>query len=153
MSGGRSGGGGYTLVELVVVLAIMALAAVVVAPALFRPEAQGNERVIRTLAEANAEASNAAVAVGGDAEVWLNTLDGRWVSLLRPGGSAAWDTLGSGSVSAPGVRLEAAGAPWAVFRFDARGRASGPAVTAHGTDGMATLRPDPWTGRLHVAHR
>ena len=99
-------GGGYTLVEMVVVLAVMALAAAVIAPGLFRSETSGGERVVRTLTEVYAMAREAAVTRGGGAQVWVNADEGRWLALVRSGGTSRWDTLGSGSLQTPGVRLQ-----------------------------------------------
>lgn len=146
-------GGGYTLVEMVVVLAVMALAAAVIAPGLFRSETSGGERVVRTLTEVYAMAREAAVTRGGGAQVWVNADEGRWLALVRSGGTSRWDTLGSGSLQTPGVRLQSGGERWAIVRFDARGRAAGQSVGVRGPEGVAFLRPNHWTGRLDVARR
>lgn len=146
-------GGGYTLVEMVVVLAVMALAAAVIAPGLFRTETSGGERVVRTLTEVYAMAREAAVTRGGGAQVWVNADEGRWLALVRSGGTSRWDTLGSGSLQTPGVQLQSGGERWAIVRFDARGRAAGQSVGVRGPEGVALLRPNHWTGRLDVARR
>lgn len=151
LAGRRSGG--YTLVEVVVVVGLVALAAAVVAPSLWRPEARAEAAAISAVAELYAVAREAAVERGGQAEVRLRLDDGRWVTLARDGRSEMWDTVGRGDLEPADLDFRFAGNGWAVVRFDARGRAVGDAVGVDGPRGGIVLRPDPWRGELHVSRR
>ena len=119
------GDAGYTLLEVAVVISIIAIAAAVVGPSLWRP----------------------------GAEVQLRLSDGRWVTLARDGRSGVWDTVGAGTIDATEQGFEFIGDGWAVVRFDSRGRAVGDGVSVSGPEGAITLRPDTWAGVLHVSRR
>jgi len=140
-------------VEVTVVVVVIAIAAAVVGPTLWRPGARGEAAAVAALAEIHATAREAAVIRGGQAEARLRPEDGRWIVLARSGRSEDWDTVASGVMESSNPDFELIGRGWAVVRFDARGRAAGDEVVVLGDDGLATLRPDPWVGVLHVARR
>jgi len=135
------------------VIAIIAIAAAVVGPSLWRPGPRGAAAATAAVAEVYAAAREAAVERGGDAEVRLRLPEGRWVTLARDGREGIWDTLETGDIDPVSQDFELIGDGWAVVRFDSRGRAVGDPVSVSAPSGAITLRPDTWAGVLHVSAR
>jgi general secretion pathway protein H len=144
----RRARGGFTLVEVVVVLAILAVAAAVSVPALLaRAEeppidaATRHFEMLFRLARDSALRSAAPVTVVIDsatARVWLTA---RGVAADPPEGTVL--------ELPPGVRVQL-GAARARFRFDAGGGAMGDSITLRGATETRRLTLDPWRGDVVV---
>jgi prepilin-type N-terminal cleavage/methylation domain-containing protein len=135
---------GFTLLELLVVLALLAITATAAVPAFLAERERGAERdAAMSLATAltrvrdGARASGAAatlVLAPADARVWLVWRDSTLVERLP---------------MAPGVALGAAPSERIECRFDPSGTATPFAVTVQGRVSIP-VRVDEWTGAITI---
>lgn len=146
---------GYTLIEVMVVLVVLGVAASVVGPELARFVALGADRTVQDLVAAAELARDRAVVSGGTATLAIETRSGAW--LIYPGVRPRADAtpLASGTVRLPeGVTLAAGGsAPWAFLRFDAVGRARADRLIVSERGSQRELFVDPWTASLVATAR
>jgi general secretion pathway protein H len=143
---------GFTLVELLVVLAILALTAAVAAPAftqLAEPDelASAATEVKRVLERARMTAlehgTRTTVIIDPESARYRLTIDG----------NASPTAANDGPLSlAPGVKFGGT-ARRPQLTFEARGTSSGDPVVLTAGGRALTVRADPWTGRIHVAGR
>ena len=144
---------GFTLVEVVVVLAILTLATTAVAPSLWRGVDPGATATARTIRDAYGRAREAAVARGANGVVHLHMDRGDYAILVERPLDRGWDTVAVGRVPLGGVRLLGGAGSWVEIRFDARGRGAGDVVTVVGGDERFTIRPRFWGGGTRVSSR
>lgn len=149
--------GGYTLVELVVVMAVAAILAVYVAPRFWTQQSFSDFGYADELAAALRSTQKAAVITGCPAKLTLlaasyaaaqqaasgntcNAADTSWSTpLLGPDGSAIADTAPSGTSASP----------TGTFEFDSQGRLiADPGTTI--TVGAHTITLVPGTGLVQV---
>jgi type II secretion system protein H len=139
---------GFTLVEVLVVILVLSLAAGVVAPALLGPGGRGDaEQAAEDVVALLRAARRTAVEEGITVSVRLDPATGRyWVAE----GDGGHRHRAAGRVSlVNGVRLVAA-EPRPRFTFLAVGGASGEVVLVQGPADQALVRVDPWTGDPRV---
>ncbi len=139
---------GFSLIEIVVVLLLLGIAAAVTAPALARlderdPVGDGAERVRGVLRGARL----AAVERGRPVVVVIVPEEARYRAWLA--GDEARPLAEAALELADGVRLEAT-EPRPTFVFSPRGPAHGPALSVRRGARAATVAVDPWTGAARV---
>lgn len=148
-SGGRVG---FTLAEIIVVLAILGVTAAAVVPALTRavdenPVTVAAKCLEQILLDARATALIRAIPL----RVVIVPETGRYV-VYEEGGEAAIE-LDSGWVTlAPGLRLWSAAAR-PTIRFSPEGVADGDSVLVLGANGARALVITRWTGVVHAEAR
>jgi prepilin-type N-terminal cleavage/methylation domain-containing protein len=146
----RSAAPGFTLIELIVVLAIIGVAAAVVAPSFRRPgrDARTTSDAIATL---YAGASRAATVRRVPVTVVIETASGRFTTLADPAPGTPRDTIDQGVLPlAAGARLSGGRDGWVVATFDAHGSARGPAIDIIQEQEHHEVRLDPWTAEAVV---
>ena len=144
---------GITLIELVVVLAIIGLAATVVAPAFRRltRDARTTTDAITTL---YASASRAAHVRRVPVSVAIETSSGRFATLTDPAPGTARDTIESGALPlAAGTRLTGGREGWALISFDSHGGARGSTIGIIQEHESYDVQVDPWTAEAVVRRR
>jgi prepilin-type N-terminal cleavage/methylation domain-containing protein len=144
---------GFTLIELIVVLAIIGLASTVIAPAFRRlggDARTAGDSVVAVYAGASRAAAERRVPV----TVLIELANARFVTLTDPAPGTPRDTIGRGVLPlAAGARMSGGEAGWARLSFDSHGGARGPIVTI--TEGHETydIQLDPWTAEAVLRHR
>lgn len=138
---------GFTLVEVMVVIAILGITAAAVVPALARAAAEDDlTRSARIVGDLLEGARTRALEQATPVSVTLVPETGRYwvvVGAMRDSGALALD---------PGVRLQAA-SPRPSVRFDPLGTADGDSVMLVGPSGARGLSLDRWTGALRAPAR
>lgn len=136
----RPGRGGFTLIELVAVLAIGAIALAVVIPG-YQPRGQGAADAGAALESALLRSRAVALERASPVQFVLQSSSGHWFTL------AAYDTLLAGDLPlGPITRVEGGDDGWIVVRFDARGRARGGPITLTDIGTRHAVDISPWTG-------
>jgi type IV fimbrial biogenesis protein FimT len=138
---------GFTLVEIVVVLAMLAIVAAVAAPAFRRPAERGAVAAARALrgvyAEARSQSSRRGVAV----VVEIRTATGEWRLGTDPDDGTAPRTLEAGVLPLPPEgRLQGGRGGTARAAFSPLGRARADRVTITGGGVRHEVSVDGWTG-------
>ncbi|HYH83188.1 MAG TPA: GspH/FimT family pseudopilin [Longimicrobium sp.] len=142
---------GFTLVELLVVLAMLAIAAAVAVPAL-RPPAERSagaaaDSLLHVLARARADAAARGTTVG----VEVRAGDGGF-SVIADGDDGGRDTLRAGSLPLPaGGRVIGGRDGEARASFDAAGRARADRMAVTDEGGRIEIIVDPWSGAARAA--
>ena len=140
---------GFTLVEILVVLAILGITAAAVVPALARaPTEDDLTRAARALERVAAAARRTALERATPVAVTLVPESGRyWVHLSD--GTA----IDSGAIALDqGTRMRSA-VPRPQFRFGPLGTADGDSLLLLGAGGAQSLVADRWTGGIRVEPR
>lgn len=141
--------GGFTLVEVVVVLAILGIVAAITAPALLRLGRQDDltdsaNAVARVLRNARLAALERAISVSAAIE------PGSQRYLVSAESDEAPVILAQGSLQlAPGMRLRS-DRPHVRFAFDRLGSAEPDSVTVAGGDREAVVGVERWSGDVYV---
>jgi prepilin-type N-terminal cleavage/methylation domain-containing protein len=146
----RGAAPGFTLIELIVVLAIIGVAATVVAPAFKRPgrDARTTSDAIATV---YAGASRAATVRRMPVTVAIETASGQFTTLTEPAPGTPRDTIESGVLPlAAGARLSGGRDGWVLASFDAHGNARGPTIDIIQQQEHHEVRLDPWTAQAVV---
>lgn len=131
---------GFTLIELVVVLAIGAIALAVVLPG-YQPRVKGAADASAALESALLRSRGVALERTSPVQFVLQSSSGHWFTL------AAYDTLLAGDLPlGPITRVEGGDDGWVVVRFDARGRARGGPITLTDIGTRHAVVISPWTG-------
>lgn len=146
---------GFTLIELVVVLAIIGLAASVVAPA-FRRLGRDARTAVDAITTAYGAASRAATERGIPVRLVLEMESGQFALTTVPPAGIASDTVAVGAVplAADGsTRLSGGRAGWAVVTFDAFGRGRGDRMVITQGEERYDIQVDPWTAAAVVQRR
>lgn len=139
---------GFTLVEILVVLAILGITAAAVAPALARVTADDpTSRTARAVEQLLSGAQTSALERATPLSLVM-TEQGRW--WIRGSQDA---TIDSGTIMlAEGTRLQSPGARL-TFRFSATGAVDGDSLAVIGPTGARALILDRWTGGIRVQAR
>lgn len=152
MTGTRPRDGGFTLLELVIVVLLLGMAAGVAVPALSRldmddPVAGAVRDVERLLSRARLTAAERAVSV----RVVVDVATARYEATASSHtGRDIVLPFAQGTLDLPmGVAL-AATRPLAVFTFDPLGPAAGDTVRVVGPSGEVRVVVDPWTGEARA---
>lgn len=143
--------GGFTLLEVMVVLAMAALAAAVVAPRLDALLEPGPRAPAEELAEAYRHARELATSRSTTATVTVDPRTGAW--RLFEGPASGDETAVDGGnllTDRPETRITGTGGRLAVTRFDARGRAWGPELALRTDAGTHRVEVDVWTGSIRI---
>ncbi|HET6229763.1 MAG TPA: type II secretion system protein [Longimicrobiaceae bacterium] len=136
--------GGFTLLEMMVVLVMMGIAAAVAAPALRPPAARTVPAAVDSLVRVLARARASAARRGG--RVRVEVRDGAFAVLSDDDEEAA-DTLASGTLPLPADGRVSAGTGGAAsVMFDAVGRARADRIFVAGPDARVAVVLDPWSG-------
>jgi prepilin-type N-terminal cleavage/methylation domain-containing protein len=142
---------GFTLVEILVVLAILGITAAAVVPALARATTDDDvTRAARDFERVAVAARTAAIERATPVDVTVVLESGRyWVRLLGEGGA----TIDSGAIVLEhGTRLRSP-VPRPRFRFGPLGTADGDSLIVLGASGARALVLDRWTGGIRVEAR
>jgi prepilin-type N-terminal cleavage/methylation domain-containing protein len=146
-------GEGFTMIELVVVLAIIGLAATVVAPA-FRRLTRDAHTTTDAIITLYAGASRAANVRRVPVTAIIETASGRFTMLTEPAPSTPRDTIESGTLPlASGARLSGGQDGWAVVSFDSHGGARGSTIGIIQEQESYEVQVDPWTAEAIVRRR
>jgi len=138
---------GFTLLEVIVVLAILAITAGVVAPALFRATRQDDlTHATSEITTLLGRARLAAVERGTPVSVTLTPESGEYAVTIERGDTTA--LLEEGTLDLDGgVRLVST-VRRPQFRFDPLGTAEGDSVSVLGPTGHRVVALDRWTGEV-----
>lgn len=151
--GVRRGTAGFTLVEMLVVLMMIGIAAMTVAPALRRPDERGATPSADALAAAIAQARLAAVTRAVPVTVEVDLASGRWWTVAHPADRPA-DTADAGALPlAADTRLAGGDGSVARVAFDGVGRARADRLTVGDAEGTQEIVVDAWTGAARVRPR
>lgn len=145
--------GGFTLIELVVVLMILGVAGAMVVPALAGKRAA--ETTASELAAIYRAARDAAVDRAVVVTVALDLRSGRYEVFTDPAEGAAAQTIRTGTLGmSSGVRLRGeSAAGWVVTSFDPFGRARGGWVEIADGEERYEVSTDPWTASVATRRR
>ena len=142
---------GFTLVELLVVLAMLAIAAAVAVPALRPPAERSAGAAADSLLHVLARARTDAAARGTPVHVEVRAGDGRF-AVTADGEDGARDTLRAGSLPLPpGGRASGGRRGTARMSFDASGRARADRVALTDEGGRIEIVVDAWSGAARPA--
>lgn len=144
---------GFTLIELIVVIAIIGVAATVVAPA-FRPRTPDARTTTDAIVTLYAAASSAATVRLVPVTVVVELATGRFVAVATPAAGTAGDTIDHGTLPLPaGAKLDGGREGWALTSFDAHGNARGSTIEITQEQQRYEVRIDPWTAEAVVRRR
>lgn len=143
--------GGFTLLEVMVVLTMAGLAAAVVAPRLDALLEPGPRAPAEELADAYRQARELATSRSATATVTVDPRSGAW--RLFEGSTGRDEAAVAGGnllTDRPDTRLAGTGGRLAVTRFDARGRAWGPELLLQAGAESHRVEIDVWTGSIRI---
>lgn len=141
---------GFTLLEVIVVLAILALTAGVVAPAVFRATREDDlTRATGQVTTLLARARLTAVERGTPVSVTIAPESGEYAVMIERGDTSA--LLERGRLDWGGGARLVSTARRPRFRFDPLGTAEGDSLSVLGSTGHRIVALDRWTGEV-AAH-
>ncbi|MDH3291126.1 MAG: type II secretion system GspH family protein [Gemmatimonadota bacterium] len=145
---------GFTLIEVVVVLTILGIAAAVTAPGLARMLGGGADGVVRDVVSAYGTAREAAATRAARTSVLLELGTGAYWVVAGPSAGDVADTIRQGRLSlTPEIRLTGGDRGWAVTTFDPLGHARGNRVFVSEGQEVHEIAADPWTAAVSVQRR
>jgi len=152
---GRTPARGFTLIEILVVLAMLGTVASVVGPEIARLTPTGADRTVRDLLAAAGRARDLAGSRREPVTIAIETRSGAFMIFAGSEPRAGATPLAEGAIGLPdGVRLEApAAAPWALLRFDGLGRARGDRLVVSDDSRRREITADAWTASLVATTR
>ncbi|HEV8410425.1 MAG TPA: prepilin-type N-terminal cleavage/methylation domain-containing protein [Gemmatimonadaceae bacterium] len=145
------GRGGFTLIEMAIVLAIMAVSAMLVAPALSRmgqgkPPAVGDD-VIKLLTDAR----TIAISRNETVTLRLDPVSGRYrADTVGVSGSGE---LGEGAMTLGAQEVLVTDLPRLVYVFHPTGSTFADTVLVRGAGSSVLVSVDPWNGVAYAASR
>lgn len=144
-----SGTRGFTLVEILVVLAILGITAAAVVPALARvTDEDGATRTARALEHVLMTARTTALERARLVDLTLVTEQGRWRMRFRDG-----TALDSGTIELEEGSRILGTVPRPTFRFAPNGVVDGDSLLVLGPGGARALVVDRWSGGIRVEPR
>ncbi len=145
---------GLSLIELVVVIAIVGVAAAVVLPAFDRLGGGGAEEAVRELVSAYRAARGAAVTRGAPSRVTVELATGAYWVISEGASDTRADTLLRGTLRVGrSSRMVGGRDGWAVTAFDPLSRARGvPIYISEGAE-LFEVAVDPRTASIDVRRR
>lgn len=145
---------GFSLIELVVVLSILGVAAAVVVPAFTGFVGGGAEEAVRELVSAYRTARDAAVRRGVPATVTIELSTGNYWAVSEPLSGGHPDTLRVGALPlGQGTRLLGGRQGWAVTAFDPLARARGVPVFISDGEKVYEVEVDARTAEIDARRR
>ncbi|HEX2205098.1 MAG TPA: GspH/FimT family pseudopilin [Longimicrobium sp.] len=143
---------GFTLVEVLVVLVILAIAAGAVAPAILAPGDDDDvSAAVRETVKLLGSARREAARRGAEVTLSLDPGTGRY-DVRAAGEGASPDSVAAGTLALPAGVTASAPVPRAEFRFDPEGGGWGVPLTLKGSR-VAVVEVDRWTGEIRVEAR
>lgn len=146
---------GVTLIEMLVVLAVLGIVASVVGPEIARLTPTGADRAVRDVLVAAGRARDLAGSRREPVSIAIETRSGAFMIFAGAEPRAGETLLAEGAIRLPdGVRLEApTAAPWAFLRFDGVGRARGDRLVVSDYSVNREIAADAWTASLVATTR
>ena len=138
---------GFTLLELLVVLVLLAITAAAAVPAFLGDAARSPEqRIAVAIAEQLIAVRDAARESGVSATMVLSPTDGRyWIAARDSATVGVLPMTGGVTIAGEG----AAGGDRIELRFEPTGPTTAVAITVHGSRAL-TVRTQAWTGEISV---
>lgn len=143
---------GFTLIEVMAVLAILAVAGAAVAPRLQALLEPGPRASAENLAEAYRRARDLATTRARLATVTVDPRTGAWRLFAGEAHGDVNSAVAGGNLltDQPDARILGTGGELAVMRFDGRGRAWGPVLEIADGGNRHRVHVDTWTGGIRI---
>ena len=142
---------GFTLIEMAVVLAVMAIASMLVAPALSRFGTQAPPRSEDRLLTLLADARKSAIAHGAQVTLRLDPTSGAYRADTTT--SRGTGILGEGVLDLAMEERLVTPLPRLTYMFKSTGAAFADTVLVRGTTSSVLVAVDPWSGVAYASAR
>ena len=147
---------GFTLIEIVVVLAILGVVGAAVVPQMMLRSRGGARASVRDIVSAYSLARDLAAARGVPTAVALELSSGCYWVYAEPTAATPADTVRHGALELDGsVALSGGNGRWVVTRFDPFGRtlSGGGGISISTPKELYEITVDPWTAAVDVRRR